>query len=194
MKYILLLSFLLSACASYEVTPSGRALRTESEYFMTVDKYSDSTRRYSGLYNLIDMEATVLNSKVVADQLDQMTRLYLWDEKKFADEQVKAQERMGKETEVFLAFFTPDRKNDDASKPKTVWRVFLDVDGRRFEGKVVKLKTQISQLIALYPYHNRFYTPYQITFPVPIKTIETREMKMTVTGPVGSGILTFKPL
>lgn len=194
MKYLLTLSFLvLSSCASYEVSPSGRSIRTESEYFKIIDQHSDSTEKYSGLYNLLNIEATILNTKVLDAQTDQMTRLYLWDDVKANEDRAKNNERTSKETEVFMAFFTPDRKNDDAAKPKTVWRVFLDVDGRRFEGKVTKIKMQLSQLVALYPYHNRFYSPYQVIFPVPVKSIESRDIQMTVTGAVGSATLKFKP-
>lgn len=194
MKYVLLISFLvLTACTTYEISPSGRAIRTESEYFSIIDQHSDSTEKYSGLYNLLNIEATLLNTKVLDAQADQLTRLYLWDDAKASAERMKNNERTSKETEVFMAFFTPDRKNDDAAKPKTVWRVFLDADGRRFEGKVTKIKLQLSQLVALYPYHNRFYSPYQVIFPVPVKSIEGREMTMTVTGAVGSATLKFKP-
>jgi endo-beta-N-acetylglucosaminidase D len=194
LKYLLLLSLLVfTACTTYEISPSGRTIKTESEYFNVIEQHSDSTEKYSGLYNLLNIEATLLNSKVLDAQTDQLTRLYLWDDKKAAEERVKVAERTNKETEVFMAFFTPDRKNDDAAKPKTVWRVFLDVDGRRIEGKVTKIKLQLSQLIALYPYHNRFYSPYQVIFPVPVKSIENHEIQMTVTGAVGSATLKFKP-
>jgi len=196
MKYFLLLSFLLpltTACTTYEIAPSGRSIKTESEYFRTIEENSDNTEKYSGLYNLFNIEATILNSKVLDAQTDQQTRLYLWDDKKAQEERVKVNERTSRETEVFMAFFTPDRKNDDAAKPKTIWRVFLDVEGRRFEGKISKIKLQMSQLIALYPYHNRFYTPYQIIFPIPIKNIENTKIQMTVTGAIGSATLTFKP-
>jgi hypothetical protein len=194
MKYFLLISLLaFTACATYEISQTGRSIKTESEYFNTIEEHSDSTEKYSGLYNLLNIEATILNSKVLDAQTDQLTRLYLWDDKKTLEERAKVNERTSKETEVFMAFFTPDRKNDDAAKPKTVWRVFLDVDGRRFEGKVTKIKLQMSQLIALYPYHNRFYSPYQVTFPVPVKSIENSNIQMTVTGAVGSATLKFKP-
>lgn len=198
MKYFLLLGLVSSllaftACSTYEISPTGRAIKTESEYFRVIEEHSDSTEKYSGLYNLLNIEATILNTKVLDAQTDQLTRLYLWDDVKAQEERAKVNERTSKETEVFMAFFTPDRKNDDAAKPKTVWRVFLDVDGRRFEGKVTKIKLQLSQLVALYPYHNRFYSPYQVTFPVPVKSIENSVIQMTVTGAVGSANLKFKP-
>ncbi|WP_413580483.1 hypothetical protein [Bdellovibrio sp. HCB288] len=195
MKYILalplLLTLLLTGCASYEVTDSGRALRTEDQYFETVQKYTDRTTKYSGLYNVLEMQATLLSSEVLEAQLDQKTRIYLWDEAKFQEERGKVATRLSAETEFFLSFFTPERQNDNLGTPKSLWKAFLDVDGRRYEGKVTRIKSSLAELISLYPTHNRFYTPYSLTFPVSEKTISGKEMKVTVTGPVGSGILSF---
>ncbi|MBO9665991.1 MAG: hypothetical protein J7501_04200 [Bdellovibrio sp.] len=194
MRYLFILAFLaLSACATYEITPSGRALRTEDEYFEIVEDNSDRTTRYSGLYNVLEMQGTLLNTAVSEAQLDQQARYYLWDETKYNSEQTKRQESLNRETEIFLSFFTPERKNDDMDKNSTVWKTFLDVDGRRYEGRVTKLKKALPELTSLYPTHNRFFTPYSLVFPVPVKSIENKDIKLTVTGPVGSGVLHFKP-
>lgn len=192
MKYFILLFLALSACASYEITPSGRALRTEDQYFEIVDKNSDRTTKYSGLYNTLEIQATLLNSEVTEAQMDQLARFYLWDESHFQTEKAKREEKLNRETEFFLSFFTPERKNDDLAKNVTLWKTFLDVDGRRYEGKVTKIKSALAELTSLYPYHNRFYTPYSMVFPVSVRSIEGKTMKLTVTGPVGSGTLTFQ--
>lgn len=193
MKYVLSLFLLLSACASYEVTPAGTAIKTEGDYVDVVDKYSDKVRRYSGFYNTIDMEGTVFNSNVAKAQLDRRAELFQWDEKHYNDEKSLFENRLNKESEIFVSFFTPDRKNDDLSKPQTTWKIFLDVEGKRYEGKATKIKTQLVDIQALYPYHNRFYTPYSLIFPVPMKSIESKPLKLTITGAIGSGSLEFKP-
>lgn len=195
MRYLLGLVFvsLLSACASYEVTPSGRTLRTADEYMDILEQNSDKLRTYSGFYNVLDVEGLALNSKVAAAQLDQSTRLYQWTDSKFEEEKVKFEQRLSKQSEFFISFFTPERKNDDLFKADTVWRIFLDTDGRRFEGKATRIKVPLAEIQGLYPFHNRFATPYTFTFPVPMRSIEGKEMKVTITGPVGSGSLIFKP-
>lgn len=191
MKYIFSLALLLAGCASYEVTPTGRALRTENQYFEIVEKNSDRTTKYSGLYNLLEMQATVLNSEVTEGQLDQLTRFYLWDDAKFQQEKSKRETKLSSETEFFLSFYTPERKNDDLQKDTSLWRTFLDVDGKRYQGKVTRIKSSLAELVSLYPTHNRFFTAYQLIFPIPVKSIEGKEMMITVTGPVGSGTLHF---
>ncbi|WP_080602429.1 hypothetical protein [Bdellovibrio bacteriovorus] len=195
MRYFLALTTvtILSACATnYEVTPSGRTLRTSDEYIEVLEDNSDKLRTYSGFYNVLDVEGIQLNSKVAAAQLDQSMRLYQWTEEKYTEEKAKFEQRLSKQSEFFVTFFTPERKNDDLYKADTVWRIFLDVDGRRFEGKATRIKLPLAEIQGLYPIHNRFSTPYTFTFPVPMISIEGKDQKLTITGPVGSGTLNYK--
>lgn len=195
MKYILSLSLvfslILTACASYEVTPENRTQRTTGDYVSVIDKHTDKARRYSGFYNTLEIEATILTSEVAQSQLEQSADLYQWNDSRLAEEKGKFEKRLNNESEIFLSFFTPERKNDNLSKPDSIWKIFLDVDGRRFEGKATKIKLSLPELESLYPYHNRFYTPYSITFPVSIRSIEGKPMKFTITGAVGSATLNF---
>lgn len=193
MKYLLSLFLLLTSCASYEVTPSGKALSTSGDYITVIDKHSDKVRKYSGFYNTLDMEGTVITSQVAEAQLQQGQSLYQWDDKKLAEEKSKFEARLSKESEIFLSFYTPDRKNDTLFKSGGMWKIFLDVDGRRFEGKASKMKMPLPEIEGYYPYHNRFYTPYSVVFPVPMRSIENKPMKLTITGAIGSGVLEFNP-
>jgi len=84
------------------------------------------------------------------------------------------------------------RKHDDFHKNQTLWKIFLDVDGKRHEGKTKKIKLLTEELQGIYQFHNRFSTPYSVVFPVPMKQIEAaKEVKITVTGPVGSATLEY---
>lgn len=194
MKYLLSLFLVLTACATnYEVTPAGHTIKTTGDYPSVIEKNTDKVRRYSGFYNTIEMEGTVINSAVAQAQLEQGQMLYQWDANKLAEEKAKIEDKLSKQTDFFLSFYTPERKNDDLSKASTNWKVFLDVGDRRYEGKVTKIKLSLAEIEGLYPYHNRFYTPYNITFPVTMRSIEGKPLKLTVTGAVGSGFLEFKP-
>lgn len=193
MKYLLSLFLVLSACASHQTAPAGTASPGSLDYLDVVEKHSDKVRRYSGFYNTLDIEATALNSLMAQAQLTRQAELMQWDEKRAGEEKIKFENRLNKEAEFFLSFFTPERKNDDLFKPDSMWKIFLDVEGRRYEGKVTKIKAQLVEIQALYPYHNRFYTPYTLTFPVPMRSIENKPLKVTITGAVGSGTLEFKP-
>jgi hypothetical protein len=194
MRYFLATSFLfLSACSTYEVLPSGRALKTEDEYVQIIEDNSAKARQYSGFYNLLDVEGTLITSVVADGQLDVNARQFQWDDTKYQAERAKFQERLNRETEIFLAFFTPEKKNDDLNKSTTTWKIFLDAGGRRYEGKVTKIKLLPSDIISIYPFYTRFQTPYSIVFPVPVKNIEHGPVKFTLTGPVASAALNFGP-
>lgn len=187
MKYfIFVFALMAAACATRDTTPTGLNVMSESAYQNVIDEYSDSTERYSGLYNTITMRSTLLNAKVAHAQLDQKARQFLWDKAKYDEEAKKVDQKLSKESEIFLSFYTPTRKHDNLNRSKTLWRIFLDVDGKRYEGKATKIKLLTTELQSIYAYHNSFSTPYSLIFPVPMTKIENSEAKLTITGPVGS--------
>lgn len=188
---LLLPAFLVLGCASRETLPSGLNIMSESKYQSVVDEYSDSTERYSGLYNTITMRSTLVNSKVAQAQLDQNARIFLWDQNKFNEEATKTSQRLAKETEVFISFYTPTRKHDNLHRSKTLWKIFLDVNGKRYEGKASKIKLLLPEVQGLYAYHTTFATPYSVIFPVPVSQVEKFDSKLTVTGPIGTANVNF---
>lgn len=191
---ILVWSFLISSCASNEVSSTGLKIISENEYHKTVDNWTSQSEKYSGLYNIINMTATLLNTEMQSAALDQNARLYQWDEAKYLAEKGKVEDSMRNQTEFFVSFFTPEKKTDTLSRSGSQWKIFLDSEGRRFEGKAVKVKLETVEIQSFYHYHTRFATPYRMTFPVPIKTIEGKPMKLTVTSPSGSASLDYPAL
>lgn len=194
-KTLALLSFaFLAACASKMTSSTGLELMTESKYKSIVDTYTGRSQQYSGLYNTIDLSATLMNSAVTHAQNDQKARLLQWDAAQYASNQGKSRTEMMDRTVVFLSFYTPDRKNDDLQKNNTQWRIYLEADGKRWEPKVVKLRQPVSELQSLYAYHTKFSTAYQLTFPVATTTVERTRSKLIVTGPLGFGAIEYKPV
>ncbi len=189
------LSLLLSACAtSSNTSPSGRKLISEGEYSTIVKNNSDHSRIYSGFYNVLDVQAVQINSQVAQAQMDQATRLYQWSDQKFIDEKAKFENRMATETEFFVTFFTPERKNDDLFKKESIWRIFLDSNGKRYEPKIEKIKLPYAEIIGLYPFHNRFSSAYRIVFPVSVLEIQKYDSTLTFTSPIANGQLDFKKI
>lgn len=182
----------VSCTTTQDSIGSNINLIPEPEYQKTISENSRQKQIYSGLYNTMDLTATILNSKVSQAQTDQMARLYIWDENKYTQEKLKAEEKLTKETEYFVSFYTPERKHDDLHKNQTLWKIFLDAGGKRYEGKAKKIKLLTEELQGIYKYHNRFATPYSVIFPVPVKQIENAQgIKLTITGPVGSATLEY---
>ncbi len=192
--FALIFLFTVSGCVSGYTNPNLPNLRPESEYVQALEDYSAKKQVYDGLYATIEFSATLLNSKVSRLQLDQYARIYQWSEDYYKTRQSEVETAMSKQTDIHLGFFVPERKHDDLHKAKTLWRIFLDVGGKRYEGKAEKIKTISADIQSLYPYHSRFYTPYRLTFPVPTSVAESADAKLTLTGPVGSTSVEFKAL
>jgi len=190
--------FLGAGCVSAPQTntPSeeqGRPI-TQKAYEELIEKFSDGDTQYSGFYNNFEYKATLLNSTVRTALLARQNEYYQWDREKWLSAKEKSDNEAAVETVVFLSFFTPERRNDNLADAKSIWRVYLDVGGRRYEGKVKKLRLLLAELQALYPYHTRWNTPYLVTFPVPTNAVEIQTSTLTVTGPLGSRTVEFPPV
>ena len=182
----------MSSCVTPYQNPNLPTLIPESQYNSLTDQYSVNKKIYDGFAQTMEVSATLLNTAVSKAQLDQKARIYQWTSEQYNSHQSELQASLAKETKVFFDFFVPERRHDDLNKGKTLWRVFLDAGGKRYEGKAEKLKTIVADVQSLYPTHNRFFTPYIVTFPGPTSTIESGESKLTLTGPVGSTTIEFK--
>jgi len=189
-----ILGGLTLSCASARQNPNLPNLISESEYDSLIDTYTANKKVYDGLYQTVDFYGTLVNSKVAHAQLDQNARIYQWNQEQFSNKKSEVETKLSKQTEIFLSFFVPERKHDDLNKPKTLWKIFLDAGGKRYEGRAEKIKTILADVQSLYPHHTRFYTPYRIIFSVPTSMIENGESKLTLTGPVGSASIDFPAL
>ena len=182
----------LSGCVTGYQNPNLPHLATEREYFHAVQEYTAKQQIYDGLYQTLEFNATLLNSKVSRLQVDESARIYQWTEDQYKNKKSETETSLSKQTNIFLGLFVPERKQDDLHKSSTLWKIFLDVNGKRYEGKAEKMKTILADVVSLYPHHSRFYTPYKLTFPVPTSQIENAPSKLTLTGPVGSASVEFK--
>ncbi|MFN8791938.1 MAG: hypothetical protein ACK5Y2_10840 [Bdellovibrionales bacterium] len=178
-------------CASTGTNSFGVAVISQEEYEARIEPYSKRTEKYQGLLNTLHLRGTLLNSQVLESQLLQKARLYQWDEGTYNTEREKVNQDMSRASQVFISLYTPDRKHDNLDRNQTMWKIFLDAGGRRFEGSVKKIKLLPNEVQALYPDHTRFGTPYIVTFPVPMKSIEGQAPRFTLTGTVDSATLQF---
>ncbi len=188
------MSFLFSISCATGSNNTGTDLVSRSEYEGTVESYSGRKQLYDGLYAVLELRATLLNSKVRKGQLDQNAHLFQWDETTYQNEKAKMESDLAQKTEVFMSFFTPDSKQDNLAKASSSWNVFLDAGGKRYQGKVTKMKGLYGEITSIYPSHSRFSTPYKVAFPVPTSIIENSDSKLTLTGPIGATSVDFSML
>lgn len=188
---LILLAFALCSCASEQKSSTGLQLISSSEYHRVVESNTARSQKYQGLYNVMDVTATIVNSDVARAQVQQRARQAQWDSAKFQLENNKTTDELKLKTQVFLSFYTPERRNDDLHKSSTTWKVYLQSKDRRWDGTATKLKDSLAELQDLYAYHSRFATPYMISFPVSVQDIEGQELTLKITGPIGSSDLVF---
>lgn len=172
-----------------EVSPE--VISQELAYVNMVEQYTRSETKYSGFYNLFEVKATLLKPKMVEAQLRKRSALQQWDREKADQERAKKARDMASQTEVFVSFYSPEKGVANLEQKKTTWRAYLDVNGRRYIGDVRKSSTNLVDILAFYPYHNRWSTAYTVVFSVPANSIAGLPVQLTLTGSVGSSTLTF---
>ncbi len=168
-------------------------LNVPKDHTAIIDENSAGDSQFAGLYSTFELKATILNTPVREAIIRRQTDYYQWDGAQQNTEREKALQELNSQTDVFLSFATPERKNDNLADKKSIWRLFLDVGGRRYVGQAKKDRRLIAELQSQFPFHTRWNTPYLLTFPVSTTAIETQPMKLTVTGPLGTRVLEIRP-
>jgi len=178
--------------ASTPLKTSGpESIRVPKSHVEVIEANSSGDSEFAGLYNTFELKATILNTPVREALVQRQAEYYQWDAAQVSTEREKATQENSAEAAVFISFSTPERRNDNLADKKSIWRIFLDVGGRRYVGQAKKDRRLIAELQALFPFHTRWNTPYLLSFPVGMSAIENQTMKLTVTGPLGSRVLEF---
>jgi hypothetical protein len=167
------------------------SVNVNDSYLQAIDAYSDGDVQYYGAYANFKYRATIENSAIQQTTVDKKAEIYMWDAVKKQQELTLMQSDNNSKTKVFLSFFTPNRMDDNLATKKSVWAVYLETSQGRYEGAVIKNRISPTELSVLYPYHNRFATAYEVTFPVGVASIENEETTMTITGPLGTKKVKF---
>lgn len=193
MKIILSLLFplLFVSCITRLPTHEGIKDISASNYEEYVDAKTKKQQVYDGLYNILTVQATRLDGEMTENLLAYQAKLSQWSLEKYKDEKSKLIVKHSNSSEFFVSFFTPERKHDDLAYSKTSWKIYLDVGGQRYEGKVTKVKALTLDLEAIYPHHNRWSSAYMLEFPVSTPSVDGKPMTLTFTGPLATTQLHF---
>jgi hypothetical protein len=184
----LTLSF-LAGCASEE-----QATSHDSEYASTLNQFTDRKEFNVGFTNIFQMQGTILNAKVLNGQLQKKADSFNWTEAQKQEAQSKLDNSLKTEATLFLSFFSPENKVNNLDSVNTIWRVFLDVNNKRYVGSVSTYTGFQNEARLFYPYHSIFSKAYLVKFPVPMLNIQDSPMTVTVTGTIGSDTLKFSAL
>lgn len=157
----------------------------ESSYLKNLTDNTRSSRKYEGFYQLFQVHVTRLTSQVQDMVLQRKGHYYQWSRQQYLQEKQADMKLRSTEAQFFLQFFTPDVIYDDLNKPRTIWRVYLEWNGQRYEGTVKKVIAKPVEIQALYPSFDRFSTPYMVTFQVPMNAVEQSPARVVLTSSIG---------
>jgi hypothetical protein len=196
MKRMFLFSLIalpLVSCMSPTIksgAPIGTAL-SDSEYSKLMSTNTEHKIEYDGFYNKFEVFVTYMNSDVQSAYLQRRSDVLQWDVKTAQTERDKMFQENSTQTKFSMSLFTPTSRLNDLHKGTSIWKLYLEVDGQRYEGKPSKRNIKLEDHIALFPQHNRWSTPYEIVFQNPLSISEKSDVKFIITSSQGSAEFTF---
>lgn len=179
------------SCSIQTVVRDGVPPIQVYDYEKIVDLKTRNIESYKGIYNQLNVSVTKIDTQMSEAVLARSAQIYEWDKTNYQNEKIKSEKDLATKSEYFMSFYTPERAHNNLTSLKPLWRIYLDVAGQRYEGRVVKVKTPLATLQVLYPYHNRFSSAYTVEFPIPTTQIENQPQLMTITGPSATVKLNF---
>ena len=188
---LICIGFLFS-CATPLPVANGITEISISDYQSLTRKKTEKVEVYSGLYNQLTVSVTRMDGEMTAAHLAHSARLMQWTMAQYQAEKNKLISQGTEKTDFFVSFYTPERKHNDLSSSSSIWKIYLDVNGQRYEGKATKIKSQLTEVQAMYPAHNRWSNPYKVTFQIAAALTDGKPAVMTFTGPVASAQVKFQ--
>lgn len=162
---------ILQSCASAtKETELSDALSLHSQLIQQQAKQAEG---YSGLANVYNVQTVLLNSQInlARHNLDIKLTRKSEDESLMLLQKLKVKE--ARETEVFLSFFSPDRRQNRLDRPNSPWKFFLKVDQTRYPAAVKAVRGHANEVQGFYPIHTRWSLPYTLVFDVPLSQVES---------------------
>lgn len=192
LTFVLLTLFFLNACASS--TPKGPEVGPrlpQNDYVSAFMSRTKTEKKYDGFYQLYETHVTFMDSSVQTAILQRKSDVYRWSTDIAQKEREKLFQENSNSTQFILILYTPRPRLTDLHRKTSIWKVFLEANGQRYESEIKKAQGPFESVQAIYPSHNRFTTAYEVTFKVPLSAIEGQNPKFTLTSSLGTTELDF---
>lgn len=181
--FLLLVASVFTACAS---GAKATQVSLTKDYQQKIEKITVEDELYNGFSNVFHYTASLQTQSLRRAQLEHLRKVQLWSDDEYQKELRQLEESRGVESLFFLSFFTPDLRYNDLNESGSVWRIFLDVDGKRYSAKVSKYTRSYADTKALYPKHTPWGKAYLLKFPIPLRQLErVGKVRLVITGNLG---------
>lgn len=172
-------------------TDVPRPLLSDSEYSNLIAQFSANDKKYSGLYNKYQVTVTLLNTKVQEAKLDKLRFFLQQSNSTYQIERNRTFQKMNLQAQVFMSFFATEKDYKNLHRPTSLWKVYIESNGQRYEGQVSKVDHLKVELKSIFPYHNRWSTGYMVTFNLPMTSLEKNKSTFTLTSSAGKSVFDF---
>jgi len=182
----------LGGCSSAPKQDGAAGPRvSEATYESLINKNTRHHVEYDGFYNKFELSTTFLNSDVQTTILQKRSDTLGWDNATAQKERERLFQENSTQVKFFMSFFSPTPRLNDLHKGSSIWKIYLEVEGKRYEGKVTKYKGKLEDIQAIYPYHTRWAMPFEVVFLVPLSGVENHSPVFMITSTQGSAKLQF---
>jgi hypothetical protein len=161
------------------------------QYAKLISNNTKKDSKYDGFQNLYEVSATLLSTEIKLAQLDRIRFYQSWDPIQVSEERERYLQRMSSESEFFLSYFSPQKDLRKLHSGKTPWKIYLEVNGKRYEGRIKKYLNNKAQVNTLFPHHSRWSKAYLAVFKVPTEAIENSSNKFIFTSSAGKSIFEY---
>jgi hypothetical protein len=187
-----LLGLILGACTTAPAPPQAPAeLKAASNYRAIISKHSQYFRKYDGFYEVFRGHATLLTPECRDAILNQQATYLSWDSQKKQAERERNSQDMSSQTQVFMQLYTPEVEYNDLGKYNSIWKIYLIVDGHRFEGKAKKMHGKPIEFESIYPDYDSFSRPYLLTFNIATSDVIRHDAKLVLASTLGTAEYNF---
>lgn len=183
-----LLALSLSCATARPTLPGGLS---DSEYGDLVKKMTRSANQYDGFYQTFQAQVTFLSTALRTAGVVRLGEFQQWDAAKLQSERDRAFQEMAANAQFFMRFYTPDSDYDDLQVGTSIWKIYLEMDGKRYNAEVRRSPEKEAEIRKLFPYFDRFSTAYIISFKVPTNVVEATDAKLILTSTLGSSQFVF---
>lgn len=189
----------LAACASARVPrvpgeppPAVRDAKQEQVYQALLDEQTKSAAVYDNLDSKVFLLGVWQSPRFVEARVRREAMFKDMPEAVFAQRLSEERARLGDATEIFFGVHANDYKYEDFSRPNTMWRMVLLVDGQELlPTEIERLGRATTEQRSYYSWLESFWIAYRIRFPH-VELRPGQKFTFRLSSALGRADLSFK--